>query len=40
MAEDGEVLVAVFEAEGEEAEEGAVVAGVAVAEPGDVLAAR
>ena len=36
MAEDGEVLVAVVEALREVAEAGAVVAGVAVGEEGDV----
>ena len=36
MAEDGEVLVAVVEALWEVAEAGAVVAGVAVGEEGDV----
>ena len=38
MAQDGEVLVAVVEALGEEAEAGAVVARVAVGEEGDVCA--
>ena len=36
MAENGEILVAVVEALGEVAEAGAVVAGVAVGEEGDV----
>lgn len=39
MAEDGEVLVAVVEAGGEVAEAGAVGAGVAVREEGNVCAA-
>lgn len=38
MARDGEILVAVVEALGEEAEAGAVVARVAVGEEGDVCA--
>ena len=37
MAEDGEVLVAVVEAGGEESEAGAGLAGVAVGEEGDLM---